>query len=316
MDLHPTVLHGGLVSQVYRIELVYEEATYEAPRSLIAKFGPNDARFNEQFCQREPHFYQHFASDTSMPTPLCYHSEASSEENRVILLLADVGSTKQTTWETALTQEQAEVAVAALARMHALWWDDKRLGQMHWLMRRNLATWNDDFADRWRELEPPERNALADPIVRICERLASKGTAVFLRWSAGPQTLLHGDYHLHNTLFEADQRTKLRAVVDWSNVGVGPGGSDLSFFLTHSLQSHSRRSQEEELVHSYHDILVANGVTGYDAVTCWDDYRLWTLNYGLLWATIPVAGRSHLPFWGLVMDRLAEAIVDQQAAVQ
>jgi aminoglycoside phosphotransferase (APT) family kinase protein len=311
-----TMLQGGNVSQVARVELAYDDDAPSAPRSLIAKLGPNDEAFGEQFSQRESLFFQRLAADIPTPTPMCYHAEVSTEQKRVILLLEDLGSTRQMTWEEGLTVDQARGAAVELARLHAASWDDQRLAQMDWLMRRDLSTWNEQFADRWRQLDTQARDTLADPIVRICVHMASQGTNAFARWWEAPQTLLHGDYHLHNLLFEADHENGLRAVIDWSNVGVGPGACDLSFFLTHSLQSRSRRLHERELVQLYHDTLMMHGVTGYDDETCWDDYRLWNLNYGLLWATIPAQGRSHIPFWGLLVDRLSEAVVDSQAELE
>ena len=92
--------------------------------------------------------------------------------------------------------------------------------------------------------------------------------------------LLHGDYRLDNLLFDPD-RTRV-SVVDWQTLGVGLPARDLAYFTATSLNPQLRARIEEQLVADYHRALTAGGVTGYDAETCWRDYRLGVLQAPLI----------------------------------
>ncbi len=305
-----SVLQGGVVSQVVRLQLTYY-GTAGSPETVIAKFGPNGPHFHEDFARREGHFYQALASKLTMPTPRCYHASVDSDARRTVLLIEDLTSCRSMTWESGIRLEDAGTALALLAEMHGQWWTSDWLDQADWLFRRDLTNWNNEFAARWEELSSQDRDALPKSVSELCGLLAAHGTGAFDRWHTAPQTLLHGDFHLHNTLFDQGS-DQLRGVVDWSNVGVGPAAADLSFFVTHSFPPNVRRDQEKQIVESYHQSLCESGAAGYDGGTCWDDYRLWTLNFALLWATIPSQGRDHLPIWELLMVRLGGAVGDHQ----
>jgi len=92
--------------------------------------------------------------------------------------------------------------------------------------------------------------------------------------------LMHGDYRLDNMLFDPD-RTRI-TVVDWQTMGVGLPARDLAYFTATSLAPEIRAEIEQDLVRQYHEALLGYGVTGYDAETCWRDYRLGVLQAPLL----------------------------------
>jgi hypothetical protein len=166
------------------------------------------------------------------------------------------------------------------------------------------------FPQRWNALDEESKSILPAHIIAFGEKLANGDSEIFFsRWSATPHTLTHGDYHFRNTLF-ASPEGSLLAVVDWSNLGVSPGSTGLSYFVTHSLASAVRNEHERDLVHLYYETLRNCGVSQYDFDTCWDEYRLWALDIGMLWATIPAEGRAYIGIWDTLMNRLSNAIMD------
>ena len=74
------------------------------------------------------------------------------------------------------------------------------------------------------------------------------------------------------------------------------------------------RAHEPELLHAYHDTLVANGVTDYDYDTLVDDYRV-GISCGWM---IPVLAVGSLDFtseraislWTTVIERTQNALLD------
>jgi hypothetical protein len=72
-------------------------------------------------------------------------------------------------------------------------------------------------------------------------------------------------------------------VVDWQTCAIGPGLNDVAYFIGAGMLPADRVAIEEELVRSYHDGLLANGVEGYGWERCWHDYRRGTWS-GLIMA--------------------------------
>jgi aminoglycoside phosphotransferase (APT) family kinase protein len=71
-----------------------------------------------------------------------------------------------------------------------------------------------------------------------------------------------------------DEVTGEVVVVDWQTAAIGPPLRDVAYLLGTSLPSEDRRANERWLVGEYHAALVDQGISGYDAGQCWDDYRL------------------------------------------
>jgi hypothetical protein len=73
-------------------------------------------------------------------------------------------------------------------------------------------------------------------------------------------------------------------VVDWQTCSLGPGVSDLAYFVGGSLSVEDRRTHEEDLVRDYQRRMSAAGVElGWDDL--WSQYRRYTVG-GLIMAII------------------------------
>ena len=90
-----------------------------------------------------------------------------------------------------------------------------------------------------------------------------------------PLTLAHGDYRLDNLLFTGGGQEDLEvAVIDWQVACHAPGVSDVAYLLTSTLPPECSRSEELSHVVTYHEALLARGVSGYDFEQCLADYTL------------------------------------------
>ena len=159
--------------------------------------------------------------------------------------------------------------------MHASSWRHPRLGQLPWLQREPgrwmaiaevMPQLHDAFVARYGAVLAPRH-------LEVASRLRH-GIAGWLATLEEPTCLWHLDYRLDNMLFEARAGQVPLAVVDWQSVTLGPGVSDVSYFLGAGLLPDERRRHEEELVRHYHRALCDGGVEGYPFERCWDDYRL------------------------------------------
>ena len=77
------------------------------------------------------------------------------------------------------------------------------------------------------------------------------------------QTMLHGDFHNGNHMYQEDEDGTVRVVAfDFQGVGHGAAMSDVIKLLALS-KSHVSLTEEFELMKKYHEALVQSGVTDY-----------------------------------------------------
>ena len=122
------------------------------------------------------------------------------------------------------------------------------------------------FADRYDGMLEPE-------FMDLVRRLPATLTAQRQGTAPAPLTVQHADFRLDNVMFDVQGGRHPMATLDWQTVTVGPGATDVAYFLSAGIDPQLRRDHERDLVSLYHSELVRRGVTGYDRETCWTDYR-------------------------------------------
>jgi Ser/Thr protein kinase RdoA (MazF antagonist) len=134
-----------------------------------------------------------------------------------------------------------------------------------------------------------------------------------------PRTLLHGDFHLHNLLFDSAAGAGTVAVIDWQACSRGRATRDLVHFLVTGLPPGRRRAHESDLLRLYHTTLTEHGVEGYSFEQCLHDYRF-TLLDELHFLVMVLA---HLDFSAseavgrirdVAIERICAAVLDHDAA--
>jgi aminoglycoside/choline kinase family phosphotransferase len=86
---------------------------------------------------------------------------------------------------------------------------------------------------------------------------------------ARQQTLIHGDLHLDNLIFDARGDGRSVVVLDWQTVSVGPPAWDVALFVFGSLSVADRRASEAQLFDRYVTLLSTRGVRGYSVRDLW-----------------------------------------------
>ncbi len=93
-------------------------------------------------------------------------------------------------------------------------------------------------------------------------------------------------------------------------------GRDLGYFLGNSLLPEDRRKSERELVATYHDALIAEGVKGHSLEECFDDYRYGQFQ-GLLVTVLASVNLTHTDrgdeMFMAMSSRACEAIHDLES---
>jgi Phosphotransferase enzyme family len=268
-----------LVSRVIRLRLSYDGAV-DAPGSVIFKGGiPGRGGGLWEPGTLEVQFYRQLATAMSTPlVPRCFEAvwEADTKEWHLLLEDLDESHALATPWPLPPMQAQCERILRTLARFHAEWWDDPRLGV-------SVGTWPTEetvkqqlqaaakrfgsFADRLGDRLSRERRELYEHYLEAAPRLRTR-----LR-SRRNLTIVHADAHVWNFLLPRDDGDDVR-IFDWDTWRAGLASNDLAYMMAMHWYPDRRRRLEQPLLDHYHAALVARGVQGYDRHALNDDYRL------------------------------------------
>jgi len=171
----------------------------------------------------EVRFYQEIAPVIGVRVPACYRAQVTNEGT--LLELEDLSS-----W-----QPGADPASAArvLASLHERW-PNEALSRWPWLRRPGAAV--DLVAALYEQTWPliVGRAELGSEARDLGERLVGRVAAAESAASgAGPLALTHGDASARN--MRTSPAAEI-ALMDWEDVGVAPGVTDLAWLLVSSVE--------------------------------------------------------------------------------
>ena len=300
-----------IFSRITRLRLSYDGTAADAPMSLILKTGLPD-RVGGGL--HEVEFYRQVAPamDPGL-VPRCFDAHWDAATKDWHLLLEDLTDTHASVsvWPLPPTTEQCDRIVETLARFHAAWWDDPRLGASigkrhdapaHSRILQDLTTRFAGFADRLGDSLSSERRLLYERLFDVMPRQLERSR------TRRNVTLLHGDAHVWNVFMPRDGGD-LR-LFDWDSWRIGVAATDLAYMMALHWYPDRRKRLEGRLLDRYHATLLAQGVHDYDRQALDDDYRravLWQIITPVWQATLdipPVIWRNHLERVMLAVDDL------------
>jgi hypothetical protein len=247
---------------------------------VVAKVPSSDEAcrltgFTTRTFELETGFYNQLAATVWVNCPTCYLAHYNRQQQGYVILLEDMLPADAGDPLAGCSPQEAAAVMPELAALHSPRWGDPSLLDLAWLDRPTSPS-----VRARAELVPSlfggflERYAarLDAEVLQLCERLMD-GLDRYLAERPGPWTVLHSDLRLDNLLFGRPRVT----VVDWDTVKVGPGLSDVSYFIGSALLPDIRRDFEYELVRAYHHHL-ATGAVDLAWDQCWADYRRYSLD--------------------------------------
>ncbi len=272
---------NGLVGDSFRFTLTYEGEATGAPASVVGKFPARDPASRKSGTDhmlyiREVSFYRELAKTVAIHVPRPLVAEIDPATDDFTLIFEDLGPARQGDQLTGCSLEDARTAMGQAAALHAPRWGDASMLEIDWLAIRpqqlsgmvteQLPAIIGLFADRYDGMLEPE-------FMDLVRRLPATLTAQRQGTAPAPLTVQHADFRLDNVMFDVQGGRHPMATLDWQTVTVGPGATDVAYFLSAGIDPQLRRYHERDLVSLYHSELVRRGVTGYDRETCWTDYR-------------------------------------------
>lgn len=279
-------------SAIYHLALRYRhDAPVEAPRALLLK------RNHDHAGAREVALYRLAQGEEGSPLPLlpCYEASYDPDTGASRLLLADLSASHAPAATTAqlmagevLPQRHTlRRLLRALARFHAHWWNDPRLGsddapfELHpWF---GTAAQFDATVLRWRrEWRQFRRSAgaglPADWIARYekaLDRLPQLWERALARRVEERRclTLAHGSAYFSRFLIPRAGRGRTY-LVDLEGVRANFAAFDLATLLPTFWTPAQQQLTTAYALHHYHRALLAHGVRDYTFQQLQDDYRL------------------------------------------
>jgi hypothetical protein len=187
---------------------------------------------------------------------------SGKSKRRYVLVIEDIADARPPTQHVGGSLEDARRSLQVLAQFHAANWmrgealesypniwpvdTVPRIGQASYVRNR------DQFVERFG---PVLSNGMLDRLDAIQERIPDLCALL----AAEPWTLLHGDFRLDNILFRPNGDT---VVLDFQGLGAGRPAVDVAYFITTALTA-EHREEEDRLLRTYHDALVAAGESSY-----------------------------------------------------
>jgi aminoglycoside/choline kinase family phosphotransferase len=289
-SVRPEAVGTGQMAICLRLELEYL-VPGAGPASVVAKLPSLDPASREaaralRCYEIEVNFYRELHSQVNVCTPTIYHADLDVEATDFLLLMEDVSPARQGDQLAGCSFDQAAAAVAELAGLHAPLWGQAHLEGLDWLHRNTDDTKGalsnvvnylyPGFLERYADRLTPEVREVSDRLVEAMDRYEGS--------RPGPWTVTHGDFRLDNLLFrEAGAETNV-FVVDWQTAVLGPGVSDLSYFLGSAFPTEERRVYEEDLVKAYREQLAQAGID-LSWRDLWSQYRRFAFG-GLIMAIV------------------------------
>ncbi len=308
---------GTFTTRVDRVRIVYPPAaaaTRDRPDRLVVKSsvpGRSD-RLGERF-EHEIRFYRELASRVPARTPRFYGGVVDPVSGLGLLALEDVAGIAATDWLAGPDESHARRGVAALAKLHAAFWED--VEDLAWVPSFDdqdlLARFEQAYAAGWHawrdffEQVVPGFGALG-------ERLLGHVTASHRVLGEEP-TLLHGDAHAENLPLAAGANGDEIVMLDWAGPRRGNAGVDLGFFIAMSFPASRRQGVEAALVTHHDEALRKLGVSR--RTDPWLAYRRGVLRrITRLVAIAPAWSPEGLDSLKMVFHRCATAALELELA--
>ncbi|WP_439813719.1 phosphotransferase family protein [Zavarzinia sp. CC-PAN008] len=274
----------GQVGDSIRFTLTYAGPADGAPATLVGKFAAADPTSKAtgatlQLYLREVAFYRDVAASVAINTPRILFAQFDPATNDFTLLMEDQAPARPGDQLAGCSAADAAVVMDQAAALHGPRWGDPTLGSLPWLqpneqvramIRQVFPTVQAGFRARYADLLEEEFQVVGDAL--------AAGVNAYMDHVAGAITVTHGDFRLDNMLFDVQGGAQPLATLDWQTVALGPGASDVAYFLGAGLPTELRRAHEVELLRRWHEGLKRHGVRDYDWDQCWRDYRLYAFS--------------------------------------
>lgn len=240
-------------------------------------------------------------------------ADVDDRGERFLLLMEDLFPARSVEQIAGCSIEDTAAVLDAAAAIHAPFWGRPYIDELSWIDRaRDVALYVNGYRAAIGPVIQRYGHALhAD----VREVVVSLGERLDLYYAQQPRpwTITHQDFRLDNLLFEAQGGAMPVAVLDWQTVRIGPGVSDVAYFIGAGLPLEMRRRHERALLEGYLRRLGNLGVEVLAAEPAWNQYRLFAaegLITALLGASMVTPSERGDRLFTAMIERHAQHMLD------
>ena len=266
----------GMMSELSRLHLTWEQPSPDLPTSLIAKYAStnptNRAAANGfHVYEREVRFFREVDTRTTMRTPGWYF--AKLEADNYLLLMEDLGDYRIGSQASGADLADTELAIDQLAQLHAPFWE--KVDGLDWVPHIQ-GTYHADgllmmATNGWDPMVRSFGEHVPDSVRAGRDQVLAAIPALQRQMDSGPITLVHGDFRMDNVLFGQKPGQDPIVILDWQGPLKAKGIVDVAVLLGQNSLIETRRAHERDLLRRYVNQLRSLGVS-YSFESAWEDY--------------------------------------------
>ena len=265
------------VSELAFVQIAYSaDAPADLPRALVVKWpriAPDKAA---PVNRAEVDFYARVGRSLPEPPRVRCMAALDRQPGGSLLVLEDLRKGyDHPPWPIPPSRTQCEAALAALAQVHAQWWEHGSLGTTIGTYH-TVAGLQQMVAGITAHL-PAFFSAVGDALPTttrsVLDRVFGSRLRPWLRIADHRAlTVIHGDAHSWNFLFPRSGAGSAY-LLDWQLWHLDVGARDVAFLIGLHWSASRRRELELDLLRFYHGRLVAGGIQDYPFEELLLDYR-------------------------------------------
>lgn len=272
------IVDEGYASRMYRLSLRYA-ADEVGPESLILKLATANTAQAEMHevatLFREVNFYAGPAAKLQGVIPKVYFSSGNETSMQLTILMEDLGPIPHKPFKETL--ENSVKAMQAIAKVHAVYWNDPMLRDVQYNTIETALDFNSVVkigedslnAEREAEYNYPYLNKCMRHVLKLAKWMIDEGNHL-----KGDVTLIHGDFHARNihfrtknsqdNLIQDNFTQKDDAVIfDWQTPERGNPARDVVYWLLMSVDVEDQVNFKEPLIEAYIEALRVRGIQDY-----------------------------------------------------
>jgi Ecdysteroid kinase-like family len=274
-EVHIDLEHTTPISKLYFLTATYSS---DAPSDLPRRFVVKSPLVKASGDGPEVQFYRDVAPSMLKTPPIvrCLAAIENSNGNPETIVIEDLRAThNHLPWPLPPSRSQAELAIDALAHVHAQYWEAPSLGNTIGVhnSEQSLTSMLQGVIEHLPPFFDEVGDSLTAGVRKLYDRVFASSLKPWMRLT-DPRalTIIHGDAHSWNFLFP-HSGSGPAYLIDWQLWHIDVGARDLAFLMALHWYPGRRRELEASLIQRYHEALLAHGIGNYLLDDLWLDYR-------------------------------------------
>ncbi|MEO0794793.1 MAG: oxidoreductase family protein [Verrucomicrobiota bacterium] len=300
----------------YTLKVAYTSKL--APPSLVIKIEPaskeqvdNMIRMNT--FEREIRFYQDVAPTAPLRLPKVYFTLA--QPPCFAIAMEDLSDLTPGDQLIGMPVDQVERVIGLIAKLQAKYWHNDALAALEWMPEEyNIR---DAFEEsNWQSFREGLGQAISPEAIQTGELFRHHIDWIENEINHAPKTIVHYDLREDNMLFGEPETDEEIVVVDWAVCVRGCGAYDVARLMGGSETPSQRRGHQIEILKTWHDALVANGVDDYSFEEALYHFRICAMSF----CSIPVYFHRYAEMGGrapklleVIAQRAFESVLELEA---